>query len=397
MCKTGQKALGRICGFAVVVLMQGCFNNLDENEIPSTKIPTRSPTGTPTGAPTLHVTTTPEVNSELTLIFSGVDALMNSAETVSDNVATILGVDENSVRVVANYAVSADFLISGFDINKVGNKIAMILQVKPDEVSLDNTRRLANVSAQEHNITVTVTSKSRTKANSIYKTVENGDLGAALSQEVEGSTIRLEETRVEVEIKVQFRKDKSNIPGEKEIENKLHNMNITVASVKVGPPPTPLPTATPSAAPTTERTAMPTHEPTLLPTATPSVDPTKELAAMPTSEPTTLPTSKPSATPTALPTATPTATPTGAPSQEPTKLPTATPTAAPTGGVIGNIGADPVDKDLPLGRCKGDCDDDKHCEGSLICFQRTWRQAMPGCSGEPFKNWDYCVEAIYRG
>lgn len=58
---------------------------------------------------------------------------------------------------------------------------------------------------------------------------------------------------------------------------------------------------------------------------------------------------------------------------------------------INSIGANPSHT---LGRCEGDCDDsgDYKCAGDLICHQRdTGDPASPGCSGTPFRDYDYCV------
>ena len=43
-----------------------------------------------------------------------------------------------------------------------------------------------------------------------------------------------------------------------------------------------------------------------------------------------------------------------------------------------------------LNECEGDCDDDEDCEGNLVCFQRD-NEEVPGCSGNPGKKHDYCI------
>jgi len=48
---------------------------------------------------------------------------------------------------------------------------------------------------------------------------------------------------------------------------------------------------------------------------------------------------------------------------------------------------------LPLGQCEGDCDDDAHCAEGLYCSQRIGTDAVPGCTGTPNNDWDYCVTA----
>lgn len=94
-----------------------------------------------------------------------------------------------------------------------------------------------------------------------------------------------------------------------------------------------------------------------------------------------------------------TASPTAPPA---TPLPTVPPSAsaviAPTApGVltlVGN-GGNPA-SGFPLGICEGDCDSDIDCKGSLVCFQRgsAMNNIVPGCSGDPMGNWDYCVASV---
>ena len=47
---------------------------------------------------------------------------------------------------------------------------------------------------------------------------------------------------------------------------------------------------------------------------------------------------------------------------------------------------------FPLQNCNGDCDDDSHCSGNLICFQRSGTEAVPGCSGSAPAGVDFCAE-----
>ncbi len=53
-----------------------------------------------------------------------------------------------------------------------------------------------------------------------------------------------------------------------------------------------------------------------------------------------------------------------------------------------DIGRDPT---RPLGLCEGDCDSDSDCTGNLICYQRSAGQSIPGCSGIPNSNSDFCI------
>ena len=58
---------------------------------------------------------------------------------------------------------------------------------------------------------------------------------------------------------------------------------------------------------------------------------------------------------------------------------------------------DPAHK---LGLCEGDCDTSSHCANELICYQRNDYAAVPGCTGQGVKDYDYCVEPkdnILRG
>jgi hypothetical protein len=56
-------------------------------------------------------------------------------------------------------------------------------------------------------------------------------------------------------------------------------------------------------------------------------------------------------------------------------------------------GSNPTDH-YPLERCAGDCDNDDHCAGRLICHQNNGLlgQEVPGCSGFDTGSTDYCVD-----
>ena len=55
-----------------------------------------------------------------------------------------------------------------------------------------------------------------------------------------------------------------------------------------------------------------------------------------------------------------------------------------------------VDPSQLLGRCEGDCDTDDDCAGDLVCFQRAWNDAIPGCHTESIDmtKTDYCVRKV---
>lgn len=48
---------------------------------------------------------------------------------------------------------------------------------------------------------------------------------------------------------------------------------------------------------------------------------------------------------------------------------------------------------FPLGRCEGDCDNDKECGPGLICFHRNNNEPVPGCEGglSDKSRSDYCI------
>jgi hypothetical protein len=61
---------------------------------------------------------------------------------------------------------------------------------------------------------------------------------------------------------------------------------------------------------------------------------------------------------------------------------------------LDNIGGTAYD----LAECQGDCDNDDDCQTGLECFQRGGYEAVPGCSGQGKKGWDYCIAAkLYSG
>lgn len=55
--------------------------------------------------------------------------------------------------------------------------------------------------------------------------------------------------------------------------------------------------------------------------------------------------------------------------------------------------SNPTDR-YPLGRCRGDCDNDSHCKDGLVCFQRDPNEAVPGCDGgkSDSTSSDYCID-----
>ena len=138
------------------------------------------------------------------------------------------------------------------------------------------------------------------------------------------------------------------------------------ASMFRPPGPTMQPSKSPTGAPITpppsnSPTAVPTPEPTAAVTSSPTPEPTAAVTASPTPEPTAAVTASPTPEPTAAVTASPTAQPT-----EAVTTPTQPPSPLPLQLVFTESGA-PLN---PLLECQGDCDDDTHCEGDLVCFQR---------------------------
>ena len=47
---------------------------------------------------------------------------------------------------------------------------------------------------------------------------------------------------------------------------------------------------------------------------------------------------------------------------------------------------------VPMLACRGDCDNDDECDGSLECFKRDGFTPVPGCSGDGDENKDYCYD-----
>lgn len=76
-----------------------------------------------------------------------------------------------------------------------------------------------------------------------------------------------------------------------------------------------------------------------------------------------------------------------APVRTPTKAPAPTPSSS---SALFSYGSNPPSDVFPLGVCEGDCDDDGDCDGDLICYQRD-SGSVPGCSGTPSGNLDYCI------
>ena len=50
-----------------------------------------------------------------------------------------------------------------------------------------------------------------------------------------------------------------------------------------------------------------------------------------------------------------------------------------------------------LGMCEGDCDRDTDCQDGLKCYQRSGSGSVPGCAGNPKRDWDYCVPKVNSG
>jgi len=112
------------------------------------------------------------------------------------------------------------------------------------------------------------------------------------------------------------------------------------------------------------------------------------------------------------PTKSPSQAPTSAPTSSLTKAPSDSPTASPSKSASPTVepllsyvfdndctavpGYDPVTLacpgSTPLHRCEGDCDGDSQCGKGLRCHQRgSDSSIVPGCSGTPHTNKDYCV------
>ena len=80
------------------------------------------------------------------------------------------------------------------------------------------------------------------------------------------------------------------------------------------------------------------------------------------------------------------------PTAPPTKTASPTITPLPPKPIV-DFGGTPPDSAMPLQRCQGDCDTDDDCADGLKCFQRTSKQAIPGCIGgeENVMVTDYCI------
>lgn len=53
-----------------------------------------------------------------------------------------------------------------------------------------------------------------------------------------------------------------------------------------------------------------------------------------------------------------------------------------------------ISSETPSSLCEGDCDTDNECDGELVCYQREEDvTTVPGCSGSPTDDWDYCIES----
>ena len=101
------------------------------------------------------------------------------------------------------------------------------------------------------------------------------------------------------------------------------------------------------------------------PTAPPTPEPTGAVTPPPTPEPTAAVTAPPTPEPTEAVTPPPTPEPTAAVTPPPTPEPTEAPL---TLQLIYNQTSAPPNRTLL--ECQGDCDDDTHCDGDLVCFQR---------------------------
>lgn len=57
-------------------------------------------------------------------------------------------------------------------------------------------------------------------------------------------------------------------------------------------------------------------------------------------------------------------------------------------------GRNPLERNLPLQECEGDCDSNSDCDAGLVCLQRRTENSrpVPGCSGQDNGLTDYCVK-----
>ena len=55
-----------------------------------------------------------------------------------------------------------------------------------------------------------------------------------------------------------------------------------------------------------------------------------------------------------------------------------------------------VDGKANMQACEGDCDSDSDCAGSLKCYQRENRESVPGCANNANvpKQYDFCYAAL---
>lgn len=49
-------------------------------------------------------------------------------------------------------------------------------------------------------------------------------------------------------------------------------------------------------------------------------------------------------------------------------------------------------RDNPCGQCQGDCDSNRDCAGDLVCFQKSGKKPVPGCSGSDSSRTDFCID-----
>ena len=93
--------------------------------------------------------------------------------------------------------------------------------------------------------------------------------------------------------------------------------------------------------------------------------------------------------------------PTHSPTNYPTPVPTnPIPTASPTTNSPTKITSSSTltvvftgsgDPPTPLEECQGDCENDSHCAGNLVCFHRSGNESVPGCTGSATSGTDFCA------
>ena len=66
----------------------------------------------------------------------------------------------------------------------------------------------------------------------------------------------------------------------------------------------------------------------------------------------------------------------------------------PEEGVLVHVGNNAQVPAFSLEKCQGDCDTDADCAYGLVCFERSWDEAVPGCDlgGTGIEMEDYCTE-----